>query len=293
MSFFSDRYRLDGDLYLPDGAGPGNPAPAVVACSGYTGLKDIHPARFARALVPRGYACVAFDYRGHGRSEGERGRIAPREEAADVAGAVGLCENVAEVDSGRIALLGWALGGGVVVAAAADDPRVQAVVAVNAVADNGRVLRHNNDEASWARLVKRVAVDRTRRAVTGRSELVDPFEIERLDLDPVTHDYVGDQLYPYAGFGSGVSLESADYLLRFRPELVAGRIAPRPMLIVHGASNGLHPPDEARALHAAAGSTSELVLLDGAGHTEWMYDDHPTFVELVEQIDAFLSFLKP
>jgi fermentation-respiration switch protein FrsA (DUF1100 family) len=143
-----------------------------------------------------------------------------------------------------------------------------------------------------ARLVERIAADRTRRAVTGRSQIVDPFEIERLDLDPATHDYVGDELYPYAGYGAGISLESADYLLRFRPELVAGRIAPRPLLIVHGANNGLHPPDEPRALHAAAGPHSELVLLEGAGHTEWMYDDHPTFLELVERIDAFLGFLE-
>ena len=73
VSFFSARLRLDGDLYLPEDVPAGALLPAVIPCSGYTGLKDIHPARFARALVPHGYACLAFDYRGFGASEGERG----------------------------------------------------------------------------------------------------------------------------------------------------------------------------------------------------------------------------
>jgi uncharacterized protein len=80
VKFFSERMMLDGDLYLPDGVEPAANAPAIVVCSGYQGLKDIHPVRFARALVPRGYVCLAFDYRGFGMSEGERGRLAPQDD---------------------------------------------------------------------------------------------------------------------------------------------------------------------------------------------------------------------
>src|SRR5699024_3154616 len=128
----SNRYLLDADLHLPDAAG-GPPYPAVVACSGYEGLKVIHPERFARALTPHGYAVLAFDYRGQGASEGERGRLVPQEEAEDVRAVVGRLQGVPEVDADRIALLGWGLGGGVVVAAAADDPRVRGVAVANAI----------------------------------------------------------------------------------------------------------------------------------------------------------------
>src|SRR4029077_13338174 len=121
VSFFSARLRLDGDLYLPEDVPPGARLPAVIPCSGYSGLKDIHPARFARALVPHGYACLAFDYRGFGASEGERGRLVPQEQVEDVRAAVSFLASVPEVDGDRIALLGWALGGGVVIAEAADD----------------------------------------------------------------------------------------------------------------------------------------------------------------------------
>ena len=45
--FYSDGLRLDGELYLPDDLEPGERRPAIVTCSGYQGLKAIHPARFA------------------------------------------------------------------------------------------------------------------------------------------------------------------------------------------------------------------------------------------------------
>ena len=51
VTFFSDGLRLDGELHLPTGLEPGDRRPAVITCSGYQGLKAIHPARFARALI--------------------------------------------------------------------------------------------------------------------------------------------------------------------------------------------------------------------------------------------------
>jgi fermentation-respiration switch protein FrsA (DUF1100 family) len=287
VRFFADRYLLDADLYLPDDLAPGETRPAIVTCSGYQGLKTIHPERFARSLVPHGYICLAFDYRGFGASEGERGRLVPQDWVEDVRAAVSLLETVPEVDNGRIGLLGWALGGGVAIAEAADDERVRAVATCNAIGDGARSTRFMHDEASWERLRDGVVRDRPARAVTGRSEIVHPFDIVR--LDGVTAGYVDGELYKAAGFGSGVTLESADYLLRFRPEDVVERIAPRPLLLVHGDRNDLHSPDESRSLHARAGDNSELLLLDDSGHTEWMFDDHPTFKLLVDRLLAFFG----
>src|SRR5262249_60645968 len=87
------------------------------------------------------------------------------------------------------------------------------------------------------------------RAAPGHSEIPDPWDIVRLDLDARTDGYVGAELYKAPGFGGGVTLESADYLLRFSPERVAHQIAPRPLLIVHGADNHLYKPVEAQSLY--------------------------------------------
>ncbi|GLZ04764.1 hypothetical protein Acsp03_22300 [Actinomadura sp. NBRC 104412] len=289
LPFFSNGHRLDADLHLPDDSGAGAPYPIVVPASGFQGLKVIHPERFARALTRRGYAVLAFDYRGFGLSEGERGRLVPQEWAEDLRAAVDRVTGHADLDSDRVALLGWALGGGAVIAAAADDPRVRAVIVCNGIADGCRSTRNMHDEESWKSLLKRVAADRVHRAAHGRSEITSPWDIVRLDLDRRTDTYVDEELYKAPGFGSGVTLESADYLLRFRPVDVVHQIAPRPLLIVHGAENRLHLPEEARHLYEAAGEPKRLELLEGKGHTEWMFDDDPTFLRVVDLIDGFLA----
>lgn len=289
MPFFSNGCRLDADLHLPDDGGVGAPYPVVIPASGYQGLKVIHPERFARALTKLGYAVLAFDYRGFGASEGERGRLVPQEWADDVRAAVDRVCVEPDLDADRVCLLGWGLGGGVVVAAAADDSRVRAVAAVNCVADGTRSTRRMHDENSWRSLIERVAADRGKRATDGRSEITSPWDIVRLDLDGKTDGYVGEELYKAPGFGAGVNLESADYLLRFSPEEMVHRIAPRPVLIVHGAENRLHTPDEAQSLYDHAREPKQLVQLEGAGHTEWMFDEHPTFETLIGHLDRFFA----
>ena len=77
------------------------------------------------------------------------------------------------------------------------------------------------------------------------------------------------------GFGSAVTLESAGYLLRFSPEKVVYRIAPRDLLIVHGVQNKLHKPVEVESLYEHAAEPKRLEILEGRGHTEWMFDEDP------------------
>lgn len=286
---FSHGLRLDADLHLPDDDGKGAPYPVLIPASGYQGLKVIHPERFARTLTKLGFAVLAFDYRGFGLSEGEYGRLVPQEWVEDLRAVVDRVHGIEELDPERIGLLGWGLGGGVVVAEAAEDPRVRAVAACNAIGDGTRSTRSMHDDESWKNLLARIDADRPRRAENGRSEITAPWDIIRLDLDAETDGYVGDQLYRAPGFGTGVTLESADLLLRFTPESAVHRIAPRPLMIVHGAENGLHPPHEARSLFERASEPKELVMLEGKGHTEWMFDEDPTFQEVVGKLGGFFE----
>ncbi|MHB8504183.1 MAG: alpha/beta hydrolase [Acidimicrobiales bacterium] len=284
--FFSGRCLLDADLWLPP-AETAPPYPVLVACSGYQGLKVIHPERFARTLAPLGYACLAFDYRGFGASEGERGRLVPQEQVEDVLAAVDYALTVPDIDTGRVGLIGWALGGGVAVAAGAEDQRIGAVAAVNAVGDGERTTRLLHDDASWAALLAAIDEDRGVRARTGRSRRVSPWEV--LPLDPVTAAYVDDELYKAPGFGSMVTLEAAERLLRFRPQREAARIAPRPLLVVHAADNRLYRLEEAEAIATHAGEGARLEVIEGAGHTEWMYDEHPTYRRLAGILAEFFA----
>ncbi|MDQ3402747.1 MAG: alpha/beta fold hydrolase [Actinomycetota bacterium] len=288
LPFFSNGLRLNAHLYLPDDEGTGDRYPVIIPAGGYQGLKVVHPERFARALTPRGYAVLAFDYRGVGFSEGERGRLVPQEWVEDLRAAVDRACAHESLDPDRVATLGWGVGGGVVVAEAADDQRVAAVVSCNAIADGYRATRGLHDEASWTRLLRRVRADRATRSVTGRSEITSPSDIIRLDRDPRTDGDLDEQLYQANGFGPGVTLESADHLLRFRPVDVVRRIAPRPLLLMHGGGEA-NRPSEAKDLFDNALSPKRLELLPGPRHTEWMFDDDPTFKSVIDLIDEFLS----
>jgi uncharacterized protein len=188
----------------------------------------------------------------------------------------------------------WGFGGGVVVATAAEDGRVRAVACLNGVGDGGRAVRATRPAADWAAMQARIAEDRRRRARTGRSELVHPWEV--VPLDPVTRANVDADMYAnHARFATdGVTLRSAEAYYEFRPEEAVGRISPRPVLIVHGVRNGLHPVAEARRLFAAAGEPKELIELPEAHHLDWIQPGDPQYAATVPRIvDWFRRHLAP
>jgi pimeloyl-ACP methyl ester carboxylesterase len=283
IRFFSDGQRLDGELFRPSSS---TWSAVVIACSGYTGLKGMQPARFARALVPRGFACLCFDYRGFGFSDGERGRLVPGEQVEDIRAGVDYLCSRDDTGAVPIVLLGWGLGGALVIAEAAHDSRVAAAVVLNAMADGYRTTRAMHDDTSWAELMKRLERDRVERLRYGRSALIPAFEVVRLRGS--TRDYVESELSKDSRFGFPITCQASEHLLRFSVEHLVGRIAPRPLFIAHGTENDLYSLSEARRLYQLAGEPRELHLLDGAGHSEWMHDDHETFRHLIGLITDFL-----
>ena len=139
--FYSDGIRLEGLLQLPKDITSAGTRATIVLCSGFQGLKELIPAKLWEPLTDAGYACFAFDYRGFGTSEGERGRVLPREQVEDIRSAVTFLQQQHEVDPERIGLIGWGFGGGIVVQAAAEEGRVRAVACLNGVGDAGRAVR--------------------------------------------------------------------------------------------------------------------------------------------------------
>ena len=71
------------------------------------------------------------------------------------------------------------------------------------------------------------------------------------------------------------------------PSRLVGRIAPRPLLVVHGSDDWLVPPSHARRLYAAAGEPKQLALVQGGLHAETMLLDAPE--PLLGVLVAFLD----
>jgi len=281
--FYSDGVRLEGLLQLPDESPPRRRLPTILLCSGFQGLKELIPAKLWMPFTAAGYACFAFDYRGFGTSDGERGRILPREQVEDVQNAITLLQQQPDLDPERIGLLGWGLGGGTVVQAGAEDLRAQAIACLNGVGDAGRAVRASRPYADWLAMQDRLASDRVGRALTGRSQLVSPWEV--VFLDPTTRVNVDDDMYGnHERFGVDISLQSAEAYYAFRPELVVDCISPRPLLIVDGGRNALHPIDEARSLYARAREPKELIEIAAGQHLDWIQPGDPLYATTVPRI---------
>ncbi|WP_062986221.1 alpha/beta hydrolase [Nocardia anaemiae] len=113
-------------LYLP----AGGPAPIIVMAHGLGGIREMRLDAYAERFRAAGYACLVFDYRHFGASDGTpRQLIDIREQLADWAAAIAFARSLNVVDTSRIVLWGTSFGGGHVLVAAAGDGDIAAVVA--------------------------------------------------------------------------------------------------------------------------------------------------------------------
>lgn len=252
-----DGVRIDS-VYNPVAAervtGEGNSRPpsrdlVFVIAHGFTGDVDRpHVRRVARAFARRG-AVVTFSFRGHGASGG-RSTVGDRE-VLDLAAAVSWAR---ELGHTRVATVGFSMGGSVVLRHAAlggdrkgdregnggssagtgtgiDAGGPDAVVSVS-----GPARWFYRGTAPMRRL--HWLVTRPSGRLVGRYGL--RTRIHHRDWDPVP----------------------------LSPVEAVPRIAPTPLLVVHGDRDGYFPLDHPRMLAAAAGEHGELWVEPGMGHAE-------------------------
>ena len=64
ITFYSEGFKLDGDLFLPDDLRSVERRGGIVLAHGYTGVKDLYLPDNARVLNEAGYVMLTFDYQG-------------------------------------------------------------------------------------------------------------------------------------------------------------------------------------------------------------------------------------
>ncbi|WP_309063288.1 alpha/beta fold hydrolase [Streptomyces sp.] len=237
----ADGVRIDS-VYDPgiavyESSGVPSRDPVFVIAHGFTGDADRpHVRRVARAFARHG-AVLTFSFRGHGASGG-RSTVGDRE-VLDLAAAVSWAR---ELGHARVATVGFSMGGSVVLRHAAlgggdagagpgAGAGVDAVVSVSAPA-----RWFYRGTAPMRRL--HWLVTRPSGRLVGRYGL--RTRIHHRQWDPVP----------------------------LSPVEAVPRIAPTPLLIVHGDSDGYFPLDHPRMLAAAAGEHGELWVEPGMGHAE-------------------------
>jgi uncharacterized protein len=129
-----DGLSLEGELRMPEG----DARASAVICHAHPrhgGSKD-HPVLWAvrNELAHRGFAVLAFNFRGTMRSDGTHG--GGRSEVKDVAAAI---TKVREVTDGPTVVCGWSFGANVALRRALEDDRIAALALI------GLPLRHDLD----------------------------------------------------------------------------------------------------------------------------------------------------
>ncbi|BBX70802.1 alpha/beta hydrolase [Mycolicibacterium psychrotolerans] len=137
------RDQIAAYLYEPDAPGAaGSGRPCVVMAHGFTATRDDGLPPYAEAFCAAGYVVVVFDYRGFGASTGQ-----PRQlldigmQRADYHTVVEWARHLDGVDPDRIVVWGSSFSGGHVLAVAAEDPRIAAVISQAPFTDGLATLR--------------------------------------------------------------------------------------------------------------------------------------------------------
>jgi uncharacterized protein len=112
-------------LYLPEGG----PAPVIVMAHGLGGVRGMRLDAYAERFCAAGYACLVFDYRHFGDSDGQpRQLLDIGRQLDDWAAAIAYARSLKTVGRSRVVLWGTSFGGGHVIVAAARDRNIAAVV---------------------------------------------------------------------------------------------------------------------------------------------------------------------
>jgi len=103
--------------------------PCIVMGQGFSGTQEGSIAVTAADFAEAGLPAYTFDYRNFGESGGDpRQVIRIKDQHEDWRSAIAFVRSLPEVDPEKVALWGSSLGGGHVIAVAADDPKLAAVV---------------------------------------------------------------------------------------------------------------------------------------------------------------------
>jgi len=287
ITFPSDGHELVGILHLPDGLRPGERRAAVVALHGFGGtMQGPGGHNPAQLFCDMGYVALRFDFRGCGQSPGERGRLICLEEVEDARNALTFLATRPEVDPNRIALLGESFGAAIAVYAGGVDPRVAAVISSGGWGDGEKKFRGQHPgDAAWARFEKMFADARRERARTGKTVMV-----PRFDIVPIPERMRG--LLP-AGSLMEFPLETVESMLAFRANDVVGKIAPRPLLLLHSAKDSVTPTEQSIELFRRAGQATDLHLMADVDHFMFSHQN-PLVADLIHNwLDKHLPAIAP
>jgi hypothetical protein len=241
-----------------------------------------------------GYVTMRFDMRGCGKSEGEFGRVICLEQVEDLGNALAFLAQHPSVDPDRIGVIGSSFGGAVAVYAGGTNPRIAAVISNGGWGHGERKFRgqHPTPEA-WAKFTKMLEDGRAYRERTGKSLMV-----PRYDIVPIPNHVKENLEKQNVGMLAPNSVEmfpaeTAQSMFDFRAEEVVGKIAPRPLLLIHSAKDSVTPTEQSIEMFKRAGQPAELHLFAGLDHFLFAENSTRVWNLLRNWLDVYFPVKKP
>jgi pimeloyl-ACP methyl ester carboxylesterase len=260
ISFKSDNYTLAGLVSVPDGLAPHERRPAFIVLHGFgSNMNAGNVLKPCAMFAELGYATLRFDMPGCGASDGEKGRLICLEQVAAVRSAVTFLANHPRIDPARIGVIGSSFGAAVAVYAGGVEKRLAAVISASGWGHGERKFRgqHPTPEA-WSKFTAMLAEGKRHRARTGQSLMV-----PRYDIVPIPQHLRG---HVVEGSVEMFPAETAQSMYDFRAEDVVADIAPRPLLLLHSATDSVTPTEQSIAMFERAGQPTELHLFADTDH---------------------------
>lgn len=238
----------------------GEKQPVLIVSHGAGEFKENYQ-ELADYLSHRGIASLLVDMHGHGESGGQAYHVSMHEWVADLRAAMDYLETRQDVDPKRIGAFGLSSGGTAILEAALVDPRLKALVALDATVMNTLPLSLTLMMGSLS------AIGYLKRWITGKdlrisivqmlsevSLAADPEINARLSVDP-------GKIRAFANFPlPGAAQSFFVSTIKRVPKILAAT------LVIWGEEDNLDPVSTAHALHEALTCEKSLAIVPGNGH---------------------------
>ena len=264
--------RISGVIEFPEDMQRSERHAAMLVLHGFGSNKDAALVKtVTRIFTSLGYVALRFDMRGCGESEGERGRVICLEQVADTSSALDFLSTHEKIDPKRIGVFGHSFGAAVAVYAAGSNPRIAACVSSGGWGHGEKKFRrqHASPEA-WQRFSSMMEEGRRR---TQRGERM---MVPRFDIVPIRPELRGN-LAP--GSILEFPFEVVESMYAFTANEVVGKIAPRPLLLLHPANDTVTPTEQSIDLFQHAGQPTDLHLFADVDH--FLFSDGNPMVHAV------------
>ena len=248
---------LVGTLFLPEAT---KPSPVLIVSHGAGEFKENY-FELCELLATQGVATLAIDMHGHGESAGERYYVSMRQWVADIRAAIDFLLTHPKIDGNKIGAFGLSSGGTAILEAAVVDPRLKALVALDATVRNSLPLSMSIPLQILVFIgkVKKFLTKTDLRIplakMSGGLHLAsDPDLDKRIQEDP--RALAAYNSFPFPGAAEAFFVNTIKRVSKIAI----------PTLVLWGEDDQVDPPETGRLLFGALTCKKQLHIIPGNGH---------------------------